>query len=853
MSGSATGRPGGSGGDRGTRKPASSQASSKKAPQKKGAGKKGSQRKRTGRQRAKRLAALSGIGLLVMALLGATTFVVLYQAIDIPDPNEEFEKEASFVYYAGGKQELGQFAIQNRQSIPLSEMPENVKDAVIAAENRNFYEDSGLDPKGIVRAAFSNAQGNDTQGASTITQQYVKVLYLTQEQALKRKIKEAFLSLKIHRQLSKDAILEGYLNTIYFGRGAYGVQAASRAYFNKDADQLNLRQAAVLASVVNSPGTMDPANGEEARANLQERYDYTLGSMEETGAIDASRAEQAAQRLPKFPKIQEESRFGGQRGHVLSMVRQELLGLGFSEEEIDGGGLEVTTTFTRQAMRAAEEGVLEARPDGFGDQQLHVAVASVAPGSGAVRGLYGGQDYLDSQLNWAIRGGQAGSTFKAFALPAAIKDGFSLNDTFDGNSPYALPDGGEVENQGNTSYGRVSMIQATENSVNTAFIDMTLGMDDGPGKIVSTANDMGIPPAEPASDDAPGFPNDTPGLEPVTGVALGSQTVSPINMANGYGTIANGGTAHDPYIIERVVDASGEVRYRHEGPGKRVLDEDIAADVSYALEQVVASGSGTAAQALGRPTGGKTGTATKEGGDVSSAWYVGFTPQLSTAVMYVRGDGTGKLDGWLPTFFGGEYPAQTWVAVMQRALEGQEVLDLADPAFVDGEAPSSGYQPTPTEEPTPTPEPPPTQAPPTPSPSSTENNTPQPSRSPTRNQSSSPNGNGGGNNGGGNNGGGNNGGGNNGGGNNGGGNSGGGNNGGGNNGGGNNGGGNNGGGNSGGGNNNNGGGNASSEGRPSPSASGSPSTRPDASGSRPARSGASGSPSARPRASRSSD
>ena len=671
---------------------------------------------------------------LVGALLAVGSFIVLYQAIDVPNPNDDFETQTSFVYYSDGKSEIGTYATQNRESIPLDQMPDSIKDAVVAAENRSFWTDQGIDPRGILRAAFSNASGNATQGASTITQQYVKILYLTQEQTLTRKIKEAIISLKLQRDVSKQEILEGYLNTIYFGRGAYGIQAAAKAYFDVEAKDLDLQQSAVLATVLNNPSGYDPANGKQARRDLKERYSYVLEGMADTGAISAAQAQKAAKKLPTFPDIENESQYGGQRGHVLTMVRNELLRLGFNEDEIDGGGLRVTTTFTQKAMTAAQEGVAEVRPTGLpeaipgvekgstepgsGDKDLHVGVASVEPGTGAVRGFFGGQDYLDSQINWAVAGGQAGSTMKPAALVAAIEDGFSLKDTFEGNSPFVLPDGTDFENQGDTDYGSaVSMVQATEDSINTAFIDMTTSMENGPQKVVDAAERLGVPPSE-AGKKAPGFPNTSPGLEPTTGVALGSATVSPINMANAYATLANGGRAAEPYIIEKVVDRNGETRYQHRVSDDEAVEEDITRDVSYALQQVVQNGSGTAALELGRPAAGKTGTATNGEGAVSSAWFTGYTPQLSTSVMYVRGKGNEQLQGWLPEYFGGSYPAETWTAVMQRAMEGLPIEDFPPPAYVDGEAPETGHAPyTP---------PPTTSAPPSPPPT-----TQSPSQEPT--------------------------------------------------------------------------------------------------------------------------
>ncbi|WP_242530416.1 transglycosylase domain-containing protein [Nocardioides aromaticivorans] len=667
-------------------------------------GKKGDRAPRTWKQRLKRLTLWGLVTALVLGLLGVLGFWIAYKNVDIPNPNEEFLTQTTRVYYDGGKSEIGQFAVQKRDSIAYDDMPQTMKDAVVAAENQSFWTDNGIDPKGILRAAFSNAQGNAQQGASTITQQYVKILYLTQERTWKRKAKEAILSLKIKNQLSKQEILEGYLNTIYFGRGAYGIQAAAQAYFDVDAKDLTLAQSATLAAVLNNPYSLDPANGEDAEARLLGRYQYVLDSMEDMGTAKASDVASVRKALPKFPKIKSDEQYGGQRGHVLTMVRKELLRLGFSEQEINGGGLKITTTFTKKAMNAAKDGVKEERPEGFG-KNLHVAVASVEPGTGAVRGIYAGQDYLESQLNWAVSGGQAGSTFKPFALAAGIQDGFELKDTFDGNSPYDLPGGGEVENQGDHSYGRVNMIKATQDSINTAYIDMTLAMDDGPQKIIDTANKMGIPP-EKAANPPYGFPTSTPALEPQTGVSLGSQTVSPINMANGYATLANRGVAADAYIIEKVVDRDGEVRYSHKVTDHRAIPEGVSDDVGYALQQVVQQGSGTKALALGRPAAGKTGTATNGKGEVSSAWFAGYTPQLATAVMYVRGKGNEQLKDWLPSYFGGSYPAATWTNVMLKALEGEPVEDLPPPAYVKGDAPSEGHAPIvpkPTKKPKPKP------------------------------------------------------------------------------------------------------------------------------------------------------
>jgi membrane peptidoglycan carboxypeptidase len=621
-------------------------------------------------------------------VLGLALFALAYARTDIPDPNEAYESQTSYVYYADGKTVLGKFAEQDRTSIDLDQVPTPVQDAVVAAEDRTFWTNKGIDPKGILRAAFNNASGGSTQGASTITQQYVKVFYLTQDRTWSRKAKEAILSLKIQRQMSKEEILQGYLNTIYFGRGAYGIEAAARAYFNKPAKDLTLQEGAALAAMINSPSTMDPAQGKAARRDLKERYDYVIDGMTDMGTLPSQLVgTRKVYRLPAFPEVQAESQYGGQRGHVLKMVRAELIRLGFSDKEIDGGGLRVTTTFTKQAMDAAEQGVAEQRPDDL--KELHVAVASVEPKTGALRGLFAGQDYLDSQLNWAVSGGAPGSAFKPFSLATGLTYGYSLQSTFDGNSPIQIGDS-EFVNEGEgggESYGPVSLLTATEKSINTAYLDMVNSIPDGPKKVVDTAVSMGIP-------------QDAPGLQPDLSNVLGSATVSPIDIANAYGTIADGGLAKDVYVVEGVKTADGDVQYSHSDKTNQVISEDVAADASYALQKVTQEGTGVNANTIGRPIAGKTGTATDDEGHVRSSWFVGYTPQLATAVMYVRGNGNEPLDGYMSSYFGADYPSRTWAAVMSRALEGQEVLPFPEPALLEQTV--EGHEPTPTVEPTPT-------------------------------------------------------------------------------------------------------------------------------------------------------
>ena len=460
-------------------------------------------------------------------------FAVAYARTDIPSPNEGFDSETTIVYYADGKTVLGRFADQNRTLVELKDVPQHVQDAVIAAEDKTFYSNQGIDPKGIVRAAFNNASGGDTQGASTITQQYVKVYYLSQERTYTRKLREAILSLKIHRQLEKEEILEGYLNTIYFGRGAYGIEAAAQAYFDRPASQLTVKQGAALAAIINSPTAYDPANGKDSRQALKSRYTYVIDQMSEMATLPGSKGNVYA--LPPFAKPQDQNVNGGQRGHALAMVREELSKQGYSDQEISGGGLRVTTTFTQKAMEAAESGVTSVRPD---LKELHAAAAVVDVKTGALRGMYAGQDYLKSQLNWAVEGGAPGSAFKPFTLATGLDYGYALDSTFYGNSPIEV-DGATFENQGESageSYGEaIPLLYATEQSVNTAYIDLADTMDNGIELILDTAVAMGIP-------------RNAPGLDENYSMVLGSATISVIDMANSFGTIAAEGRAKDWFV-----------------------------------------------------------------------------------------------------------------------------------------------------------------------------------------------------------------------------------------------------------------------------------------------------------------
>ena len=645
---------------------------------------------------------------LVIALLGVAGIAVAYVRTDMPDPNAAFLTNKSNVYYRDGSTLIGSFADQNRTTIPYSQMPASIKDAVVAAENRSFWTDKGISPTGILRAVYGILRGTSAGGGSTITQEYIKILYLTSEPTASRKFTELLLAVKMGRSLPKEDVMAGYLNTIYFGRGAYGIQAASKAYFNIDAKDLNLQQSIVLASVLNNPSLFDPSDGEKNVARLKDRYAYVLDGMVQMGTVSPEAATAAAA-LPPFPDVPKSSRYGGTKGYLLKMVDAELTANGFDAAKISGGGLQITTTFDEKAQAAAvasAQKYTEAAASGAKVKQdptkLHAAIASVAVGSGEVLAMYGGPDYVTSSRNWATTDRAAASTFKAYAVVAGLRNGFSLRSNLNGNTFTPKGDTSTIRNEFNTQYGTVTLTKATADSINTAFVDMVQQIPNGPAQVIKAANDAGVPSGA--------------GWDANNRIPLGTAEVSPLDQATGYATFANGGSYVPSHVVKEVKDATGKVLYTAKVEAKQQIEPDIAKDLTFALQNVVNEGTGAKVSTLGRDIAGKTGTAgiTRNGQeDVVSSWFVAYTKQISTAVMYVAGDsGNEDLDAYAKkgdaTFFGGTYPALTWLDYMKVATNGQPKLTFDPPVYVNSKTPS----PTPTTEtPTPTPTPTPSETP----------------------------------------------------------------------------------------------------------------------------------------------
>ena len=611
---------------------------------------------------------LGGLGFFA----GSVLLVFSYFTVQIPDPNSYVTSQATILTYDDGS-EFARIGAQNRTSVPLGKIPLDLRHAVLAAENRNFYKEHAISPTGIIRALFNMARGGAVQGGSTITQQYAKTAFLTPDQTIKRKIKELIIAIKLENTMTKDEILESYLNTIYFGRGAYGVETASRIYFGKSVRDLTLRQSAVLASVLRSPGYYDPGLRDGNAERLAARYRYTIRGM-----VSAGWADKKLLNNLEMPAVQPRSKTGilaGPKGYLVAAVQKELNQLGFPDEKLLVGGLRVTTTLNKKAQEAAVLAVSKQAPKKAPDD-LHIGLAAVRPGTGAILAMYGGPDYVERQLNNATQGiTQAGSSFKPFALAAALEAGISVDTVWNGQSPQTFDDNGKpylVANYGKKSYKNLTLLEATEKSVNTVYVP--LGIAVGPEKVIDAARRAGIP--------------EKVEMVPTPSVVLGVASPHVLDVANAYATFAAEGIYAKPFLVVEVGSRNGGLLYKANPQGQEVFSKEVMADLTYALQNVVKFGSGFAAQKLGRPAAGKTGTSQEN----SSAWWNGYTPQIAASVAFYRDDSTESLRGigGMATLTGGSFPARIWTEFMKGALAGEPVLDFPEPVFIGEDALADG-------------------------------------------------------------------------------------------------------------------------------------------------------------------
>ncbi|HEX4905524.1 MAG TPA: PBP1A family penicillin-binding protein [Acidimicrobiales bacterium] len=559
-------------------------------------------------------------------------------------------------------------AEENRENVRLSELPEHLLDAVIAIEDDRFWEHKGVDVKAILRAAVTNTQeGEVAQGGSTITQQYVKNALLGDEKTINRKVKEAILAVQLERASTKERILELYLNTIYFGNGAYGVQAASEEYFGTPASEISLAQAALLAGLIQSPSRTDPYDDPEA---ARERRDIVLERMAQLGYIDDEAADFASHGELLVRTRPEHERYPA--AHFVEQVKRFVLDdprFGATPAErrqlLFGGGLRITTTLDLDRQAEAEMAVASVRPPAPGPD---AALVSMEAKTGYVRALVGGRDFFSGgeraklDLVTGGPGRPAGSSFKPLVLAAALENGITLDRVYKAPSRLTIPlptGDWEVENYEGTAGGSATLFEATVRSYNTVYAQLI--MDVGPEVAMDTARRLGV--------RAPLFPYPSS--------VLGTNDVHPIDMATAYATLANRGIRVDPVFVTEISTVDGRVLYEHQHRQERAISEQVADEVAAVLQQAVQRGTGTRARLADRAVAGKTGT----GQEWRDAWFVGFTPDVVTSVWMGFAD-EGRRSMKPPAtplrVSGGTWPATIWRSYMEPALAGTPVATFPD-------------------------------------------------------------------------------------------------------------------------------------------------------------------------------
>ncbi|MBZ6104479.1 transglycosylase domain-containing protein [Streptomyces olivaceus] len=685
-----------------------------------------------------------------------------YAMVSIPVEDDSATAQNNVYYWADGSRMVATGGERNRQSVNLAQIPKEMQYAIISQENKTFYTDSGIDPKGIARAVFNMAKGGDTQGGSTITQQYVKNAMLNdQSQTISRKVKEIFVSIKVGSKVSKDDILQGYLNSAYYGRGAYGIQAASQAYFNVDAVDLDAGQAAFLSAMLKGATYYDPAGAqsidtaatpEANRKRAASQMQDTLDKMVEYGHLGQEERAKFTE-LPKVENPRSNSQLGGQTGYLVDLAKASVIKSGkVTQKQLERGGYSIHTTFEKKKvdkLKAAVENVYKEKidPEKRPETDTHVQFggASVNPETGAIEAIYGGQDATKHFTNNAdVTGAQVGSTFKPFVLAAAMKWGVrdpdlgeqqaqdertvvSPKSRYSGKNDLKIKeyDGTIWENEKGEQWRQendgqadapagappdymIDLREAMRESVNSAFVQ--LGMDVGLDKVAEAATDAGLLEDSLAGSGYPSF-------------SIGVSDPSAIRMAGSYATFAESGKQREPFSVTKVTDKDGTV-YSHKVETKQAFTAKVADNVTNVLKTVVDKGTGTNAQLPGREVAGKTGTTDGN----KSAWFVGYTPQLSTAISMFRypDDETMKDRKFLEMFgtggekkiHGASFPSTIWHDYMAEALKGTKAEKFPKPEPI-GEVLNDAPSPSPT-----------------PSPSETEEETtPSPSSSPSESES----------------------------------------------------------------------------------------------------------------------
>ncbi len=592
-----------------------------------------------------------GLALLVAGLTGAAAalwaFTILPRSLPPVSALETFQPLQGTQVFDENDEPITEFHVERRIFVPLSSVPRALRDAVIATEDKRFYSHFGIDPIGIARALYQNyRRGRIAEGGSTITQQLTKVLFLTPDKSIERKLKEAVLALELERRYSKDRILEMYLNQVYFGQGAYGVEAAARTYFGKSVSELSLVEAALLAGLPRAPSAYSPFDHADA---ARRRRAVVLERMVEVGVLKPAEAKKVgAADLGLLPP--ERRRTTSQ--YFLDYVQQALEAK-FGADMVFKGGLHAYTTLSPamqlQAEQALREGLksLESRTTASGTERPEGAILTIEPQTGYIRAMVGGYDFFRSEFNRAVQARrQPGSAFKPFVYVAALESGFTPA-TFIDDSPITYPVGRngqpwKPDNYDRKFRGPTTLQQAVEESVNVVTVKLQERV--GITRTVQAARRMGI--TSPLNTDLT--------------LALGSSDLTLLELTSAYGTLANQGVWMEPTTIRYVTDDQGRLLVEHVPQGKEALSPEVAYVITTMLRGVVERGTGQAAKALGRPVAAKTGSTN----DYSNAWFIGFTPHVVTGVWvgYDRPRSLGRDET------GSRVAVPIWTAYMGRVL-----------------------------------------------------------------------------------------------------------------------------------------------------------------------------------------
>ena len=618
-----------------------------------------------------------GLPLLLAGIMGLGAYLYFFKLsppIDIPEPRGVNVARSSHIYAADGSLLATLRGANYRVPIDYRDMPSHLRRAAVASEDSRFFQHQGLDFAAIIKALTeSRAPGERIRGASTITQQYVGTAFVGKERTLTRKIREAQIASQLEREVSKEKILERYLNTVYFGAGAYGVEAAANTFFGKGAKELTVSESALLVGLIPAPNRYSPYQNP---SRAEGRRLHVLNRMEQVGFITPQEAATARRERPKLQAARPTEEIFRYPWFVDAV--KKYLQHKYGVERTFNGGLEVTTTLDPRLQDLADKAVREALPS---PADPYASLVSIEPSTGYIKAMVGGRDYLAEKFNIAIQGRrQPGSSFKPFVLVAALESGMLPGSSFRAPSTICLPAWRpkcEVSNFDNAGFGTVDLRRATVNSVNTVYAQVILKV--GAEEVVDTARRMGIPGPRwmPPRSACTVSATDScrTKIDAFPALALGSEEVTPLEMASAFATLANRGVYQEPRVVSKITEADGKVI--EQGPARPVdaLDEQIADNANDIMQGVVTGGTGTRAN-IGRPVAGKTGTAQ----DFQNAWFVGYTPELSTAVwigfkvankplLNVRG---------LNRDTGGTIPAQIWAAFMKPALDGRPPTPFAE-------------------------------------------------------------------------------------------------------------------------------------------------------------------------------